>query len=298
MGIPSDTMPAPYRGRFAPSPTGPLHLGSLVAALGSWLDARAHQGTWLVRIEDLDPPRERASAAQTQLKQLERYGMVSDEAPVFQSTRTSRYEAALKSLENRVYLCQCTRADTLLRVSEPGRTGIYDGYCRERHLTEPGAWRFRPEPGHTVFTDRRCGMVRQDVCQAVGDFIVRRRDGLWAYQLAVVVDDADQGITDVVRGADLLDNTPRQLQLQHALGLKPPRYLHVPLVLTAQGRKLSKHDQAPALGLQSAVQELDQAWQWLGFDRLGADTVSAFFQLALPLWQARYVQPAQEPACP
>lgn len=280
------TFPAPYCGRFAPSPTGPLHLGSLSAALASWLDARCHQGKWLIRIEDVDGERQRPGAAQHQLDQLARLGLVPDSPPEWQSRRVEHYAAALDRLRSQglVYVCHCTRR----RLSQAASDGVYPGTCRNLSLAEPGAWRFRVASGVVGFVDRRCGLQQQDVSTMVGDFCLRRRDGWWAYQLAVVVDDAHQGVTHVVRGEDLLDNTARQIQLQRALGLPTPAYLHLPLVRDARGHKLSKADQAPALGALGATIELDLAWQSLGFAAIGADCAAAFLTAALPLWQARY----------
>lgn len=232
------TLPSPtpaviarrYRGRFAPSPTGPLHAGSLVAALASWLDARAHEGTWLVRIEDLDPPREQPGAAQQILDTLADFGLESDEPVVFQSARDDHYRRALARLQSAgyVYACDCSRsriAQDSVRFGLP--PGVYPGTCRERGLADGAgrALRVRVPDTPVEFVDRACGRYAQRLAHAVGDFVIRRADHCWAYQLAVVVDDGEQGITDVVRGADLLDNTPRQLWLQRQLGLPAPRYL-------------------------------------------------------------------------
>jgi glutamyl-Q tRNA(Asp) synthetase len=259
----------------------------LAAALASWLDARCHGGRWLVRIEDIDPPRERPGAAQTQLRQLQRYGLEPDHPAVRQSERGAAYTAALDALRSRglVYVCHCTRAS--LARDYPG--GIYGGRCRDRALNEPGAWRFAVDSQPITFVDRRCGAFTENLATLVGDFVVKRRDGWWAYQLAVVVDDAAQGVTHVVRGQDLLDNTARQIRLQQALDVPTPRYLHVPLVRDASGRKLSKSDQAAPLGGLPPVRELDAAWQALGFEPLGADGLAAFYAAALPLWAARFL---------
>ncbi|MGB3428856.1 MAG: tRNA glutamyl-Q(34) synthetase GluQRS, partial [Burkholderiaceae bacterium] len=254
-----------YRGRFAPSPTGPLHAGSLVAALASWLDARAGDGVWLVRIEDLDPPREVPGASQEILRQLAACGLESDEPVVFQSTRGEVYEAAFRSLQSRglVYGCACSRKDIDAAVAaRPGlHPGVYPGTCARR-TTAPEAvraWRVRV-PAETVsFVDRAVGPTFQRLDSEVGDFVIRRADGLWAYQLAVVADDGAQGITDVVRGADLLDNTPRQIFLQRALGMPTPRYLHVALVINERGEKLSKQTLAPALDKADALGALERA---------------------------------------
>lgn len=291
--------PTRYRGRFAPSPTGPLHRGSLVAALASWLDARTHEGNWLIRIENIDAPRERSGAAAEQIAQLQRYGMISDEPIWLQSERSAAYESALQKLHSThsTYYCRCTRA-MRVNVQEDPTYRAYPGTCRGRGYAPPGAVRLRVDTGPVDFTDRACGRFVQDVAQEVGDFVLRRSDGLWAYQLAVVVDDAAQGITDVVRGADLLDNTPRQMLLQRALGLPTPRYLHVPLVRDPGGRKLSKQELAQPLGSRDALAELEQAWQHLGFAPSGAGTVHRFQQVAIEQWSARFCRgrPGAAPA--
>jgi glutamyl-Q tRNA(Asp) synthetase len=268
-----------YKGRFAPSPTGSLHAGSLVAALASWLDARAHGGTWLVRIEDVDTPRCVPGADGTILAQLARCGLVSDEPVVRQSDRGVAYQQALDRLvaAGMAYPCACSRRDIELAMADAGlpherhHPQVYPGTCRPDRgglRDRPArAWRFRlPDPPASVvhWTDRRLGSLRQDVAAEVGDFVLRRADGLWAYQLAVVVDDAHQGITDVVRGEDLADNTPRQRLLQQALGLATPRYLHTPLVLAGDGQKLSKQNGARALDLTQPEQALREAASRLG----------------------------------
>lgn len=236
--------PVPYRGRFAPSPTGPLHFGSLVAAVGSYLDARHHGGEWLLRIEDLDPPREVPGASDTILRSLEGFGMQWDGPVVYQSQRDDIYATALEELAHKGYLfgCACTRreiADSAIR-SEAGL--VYPGTCRGG--LPPGrrarALRVRTEQRSIELVDRLQGNLQQQLDREVGDFIIRRADGLVAYQLAVVVDDADQQITHVVRGADLLDSTPRQLYLQQLLELPTPSYLHLPVAVDADAEKLSK----------------------------------------------------------
>ena len=270
-------IPGPtYRGRFAPSPTGPLHAGSLVAALASWLDARAHGGIWIVRIEDVDTPRCVPGADELILRQLAACGLVSDEPVVRQSRRGTLYQAALDRLiaDGVAYPCACSRKDieNALNAAGLGRerhhAAVYPGTCRpERgglHGREARAWRFRVEPGKLHWTDRRLGPQAQDVATEVGDFVLRRADGLWAYQLAVVVDDAEQGITQIVRGEDLSDNTPRQRLLQQALGLPVPGCLHTPLVMGDNGEKLSKQNGAQALDLAHPLIALNQAAQHLG----------------------------------
>ena len=225
-----------YRGRFAPSPTGDLHFGSLVAALGSWLRARASGGAWLIRIEDLDPPREISGAADRILATLAAFGMVSDESVVRQSHRHARYEAALQQLIARdlAFPCACSRKQ--LEASE----GLHRERCQPPSPGIAHAWRARVPDMDIGFDDAVVGPYAQSLRRDVGDFVLKRNDGLYAYQLAVVVDDAAQGISEVVRGADLLDSTPRQIWLQQALGLPTPRYLHLPLVLDPHGRKLGK----------------------------------------------------------
>lgn len=258
-----------YIGRFAPSPTGPLHAGSLVAALASWLDARAHAGRWLVRIEDVDAPRCPPGLDALILSQLAACQLLPDEEPVWQSRRGALYEVALDRLvaAGQAYPCACSRSE--IALAQPARRHgelIYPGTCRHGLHGRPArAWRLRTDrAGPVDWTDRRLGPQQQDVEQAVGDFVLRRADGLWAYQLAVVVDDAEQGITDVVRGEDLADNTPRQLLLQRALGLPTPRYLHTPLVLGANGEKLSKQNGAQALDLADPAAALQAAARMLG----------------------------------
>lgn len=278
----------PYRGRFAPSPTGPLHAGSLVAALASWLDARAHRGTWLVRIEDVDTPRCIPGADQLILQQLAACGLVSDGPVVWQSRREALYQAALDRLiaQGDAYPCACSRQDierALLASGAPRerhQAAVYPGTCRpERGGLQgraPRAWRFRvPDAARVDWTDRRLGPQSQDVARAVGDFILRRADGLWAYQLAVVVDDAAQGITHVVRGEDLADNTPRQILLQRALGLDTPAYRHTPLVLGDNGEKLSKQNGAVALDLSDPLAALNAAARVLGLPARGDELDTA-----------------------
>jgi glutamyl-Q tRNA(Asp) synthetase len=295
-----------YVGRFAPSPSGPLHAGSLVAALASYLDARAHRGRWLLRIEDIDEPRTVPGADRVILRQLEALGLRWDGEPVWQTRRHPLYGRAFARLRaaGRVYGCACVR-----RELPPGP---YPGTCRPagapRDTPQASAanaalpasapphpaqrpirsWRFLVEPGVETFVDRWLGPQSQDVAAEVGDFIVRRADGLWAYQLAVVVDDGGQGVTDVVRGADLLDSTARQRQLARALGLTPPRVLHVPLVVDAQGRKLSKQNHAPALDVSRPLDCLRTAWRSLGFAELPAATPQAFWPEATAQWARRF----------
>ena len=274
-----------YVGRFAPSPTGLLHAGSLVAALASWLDARAHSGQWLVRMEDVDTPRCITGAAQTILEQLATCGMVSDGLVLWQSQREAAYQAALDRLiaKGWAYPCGCSRKDIDAAQKQAvarHHAAVYPGTCRHGLNGKPArAWRLNVQavqqalglPPVTTWTDRRLGEQQQNVREEVGDFVLRRADGLWAYQLAVVVDDAAQGITHVVRGEDLADNTARQIVLQHALGLPTPQYLHTPLVLGVNGEKLSKQNGAQALDLSQALTALNAAAQTLGLPAASAD---------------------------
>jgi glutamyl-Q tRNA(Asp) synthetase len=257
-----------YRGRFAPSPTGPLHFGSLVAAVASWVDARAARGEWLVRIEDVDSARTVPGAADQILRALEGFGLAWDGEVEWQSRRTALYEGALERLRaaGHVYRCRCTRRE----IADSGLIGlegaIYPGTCRHLALPPgPGlADRMIASQRPVTFLDRAMGTVSQDVAKDIGDFVVKRRDGLHAYQLAVVVDDADQRVTDVVRGADLLWSTPRQILLQRALGHPQPRYLHFPVVTDAAGDKLSKQTGAEAVDPSRAVEGLRAALAFLG----------------------------------
>jgi glutamyl-Q tRNA(Asp) synthetase len=261
--------PPPYRGRFAPSPTGPLHFGSLVAAVGSWADARAHGGEWLVRMDDLDPPREVPGAADGILLTLDALGLAPDGLVVRQSARDDAYRAALDRLRDRgrLFACGCTRRE-IADSGLPGADGglVYPGTCR--HGPPPGrvarALRVRVDDAVIAFDDAVQGEVRQDLARDVGDFVLLRADGHFAYQLAVVVDDAAQAITDVVRGVDLVDSTPRQIFLQRLLGLPTPRYLHLPVATNAAGEKLSKQTGAPAIDPAQAAPALVAALRFLG----------------------------------
>ena len=253
---------AGYRGRFAPSPTGPLHLGSLLAAFGSWLLARHAGGEWLVRIEDVDRAREVPGAAARQLDTLAAFGLVPDRPPVHQSQRHALYQAALEQLKQAgaAFPCACSR-------SELAAQGGIHRHCIATAARGRPAWRLRVPDGLRIgFDDGLQGRNEQDLAAEVGDFVLRRADGYWAYQLAVVVDDADQGITDIVRGADLLDSTPRQILLQRTLGLPTPRYLHLPLVLDAHGHKLSKSGAALAVDPANPLPALRHCWSLLGQD--------------------------------
>jgi glutamyl-Q tRNA(Asp) synthetase len=288
-----------YVGRLAPSPTGPLHAGSLVAALASWLDARAHAGRWLVRIEDVDTPRCVPGAAETILAQLAACGLMADEPPVRQSDRRALYQTALDALQRagQVYPCACSRKDIAAYWAARGvqvdrhTEAVYPGTCRNGlNGKTPRAWRLRcgspAAPLVIDWHDRRLGSQHQNVTQAVGDFVLKRADGLWAYQLAVVVDDAAQQITHVVRGEDLADNTARQIHLQRLLGLPQPLYLHTPLVLAADGQKLSKQNGAQALDPTDALADLHAAAAVLGLHAAGT-TVPALLASALAAWRER-----------
>ena len=316
---------AHYKGRFAPSPTGPLHAGSLVAALASWLDAKAHGGQWLVRIEDIDTPRCELGAADQILHQLAVLGLLPDEPPVYQSQRGALYQTALDQLikAGDAYPCGCSRKDIELAMQASGQPKcshgelVYPGTCRpERgglHGKQARGWRFDTSDSiknslekhvysaqvaielvakeanlsnNLHWHDQHLGPQQQDVAAEVGDFILKRADGLWAYQLAVVVDDAAQGITHVVRGEDLLGNTARQILLQRALGYATPHYVHTPLVLAADGHKLSKQNGAQALDVTQPLKCLLQAAQALGI-YVECGSLDDFFSLALSQYLQR-----------
>ncbi len=299
----------PPTGRFAPSPTGPLHAGSAVAALASWLDARAQGGRWLVRIEDVDTPRCLPGMGEHILGQLAGLGLLPDAPPLWQSTRSAAYRAALNDLLTRglAYPCGCSRREIdaawqalgrpHLRFDEriyPGtcRTGLHGKAARATRLrTAQNAQQDGALEGQSLqiaWTDRRLGPQQQDLARAVGDFILHRADGLWAYQLAVVVDDAAQGVTDVVRGADLADNTARQIHLQRLLGLPQPRYLHTPLVLGADGHKLSKQNGAAPLDTRQPLATLKAAAAVLGLPALPAADVADWLAAATRAWAAAW----------
>ena len=262
MNAPSfqDLPASAYRGRFAPSPTGLLHAGSLTTAVGSYLHARSQGGQWLLRIEDLDPPREVPGAADAILRTLEALGFTWDGPVIWQSQRLTAYQDALDALiaSGHAYPCACTRREIAL-AGYPGVDGVvYPGTCRNGLAAgKTGrAWRLHVPAGEVMFMDGHYGAQCQDVAHQVGDYVLKRADGLFAYQLAVVVDDAWQGISEVVRGADLLDSTPRQIVLQRALNAPTPRYTHLPLLVNAAGEKLSKQTLAPAIRPDQAADEL------------------------------------------
>ena len=298
------------RGRFAPSPTGELHAGSLVAALASWLDARALKGEWWVRMEDVDGPRCIAGAAANILHQLSLCGLHSDSEVIYQSHRNTLYEQALNRLiaKGLAYPCACTRKEIEEQQANLGlslqrhKSAVYPGTCRNGLHGKPArAWRFnvlkwselRGSP-EVNWTDRRLGPLSQNVQEEVGDFVLKRADGMWAYQLAVVVDDAAQGITHVVRGEDLTDNTARQYLLQEALGYEHPHYLHTPLVLGDNGEKLSKQNDAKALDLsspQAVCLAMQSAASALGLSTLTLPASnSAGLDLALGTWSQEWAQ--------
>ncbi len=283
-----------YRGRFAPSPTGLLHFGSLVAALGSWLCARHAGGQWLLRMEDIDPPREVGGSAQSILAALPAFGLVADEPVLFQSQRTAAYDEAFEKLRaaDRVFPCWCSRSD----LAAAG--GIHrDGLCiAGPDETRPPAWRLCAPDSDVLFEDVLQGPQRYNLREEAGDFVIRRVEGIYAYQLACAVDDAFQGITDVVRGSDLLDSTPRQIWLQQCLGLPTPAYWHLPLALDAEGHKLSKSEQAHPLDPSDPMPALRNALAFLDIPvthavnrpaELLAEALSIFDPAALPHCSSR-----------
>jgi glutamyl-Q tRNA(Asp) synthetase len=286
-----------YVGRFAPSPTGPLHAGSLVAAMASYLDAKAHHGQWLLRIEDLDEARAIPDATESILQYLVAFGMQWDGEVVFQSRRKALYQAAFERLDADSYPCGCSRreiADSRVGIASDG-AAVYPGTCRDGLPAgkAPRAFRLRvpdlSKPGECIrFEDRWFGPVTQHLATEVGDFVLKRADGFWAYQLAVVVDDAVQGVTHVVRGADMLDSTARQIYLQRLLTLQTPLYLHVPVVVNADGEKLSKQTGAEALDLAQPQKILIAAAQFLGLPIQRMQSLTDFWQQATAAWASRF----------
>lgn len=288
-----------YIGRFAPSPSGPLHAGSLVAAMASYLDAKAHHGQWLLRIEDIDETRTVADAPTAIMDALTAFGMQHDGEVVVQSQRKDLYQAAFERLDSLVYPCGCTRreiADSRLGVAADG-AAIYPGTCR--HGVAPGktarTWRVRvpdaSQGNETInFDDRWLGPLTQHLATEVGDFVLKRADGFWAYQLAVVVDDADQRVTHIVRGTDLLESTGRQIYLQRMLGFPTPHYMHVPVVLNDVGEKLSKQTGALALDLEHPMDELMKAARFLDLSLPPVDSITEFWRVAIAAWARRYAQ--------
>ncbi len=267
-----------YRGRFAPSPTGQLHFGSLVAAIGSYLRARAQNGIWIVRMEDLDPLREVPGAAKDILETLAAFGMVSDEPVLYQSTRNAAYAAAFERLrqDNSVFPCWCSRSE--LSAAE----GIHRGRCSTPHQpsTDP-AWRLNVEAETIEFTDLLYGKQIQRIQTEVGDFVLKRTEGYYAYQLAVVVDDEAQKISEIVRGADLLDSTARQIYLQRKLGYRTPAYLHLPLALDAEGKKLSKQDRSRPVDKKDPLPSLKVALRFLGLMPSHSTKVNTILEQAI-----------------
>ena len=301
-----------YRGRFAPSPTGPLHAGSLASALGSWLDARSNQGAWLVRIEDLDVPRCIAGMDQHILAQLHTCGLIWDEEVIWQSNQLKAYESALETLygDRQIYPCICSRQQITSALSSQGKLRarnqeqVYPGTCRNGHVWQAQlpsssalAWRLAIKPDQEIrFADAEFGLQEQDLNGDIGDFVLRRADGIVAYQLAVVVDDAKQGITHIVRGADLLGNTARQIYLQGVLDYSTPQYRHLPLVLDPYGEKLSKQTQATEINTASdaaILETLQAAALHLGLNGIsnGQDqTIAEWLLRATHAWAHRTKQ--------
>jgi glutamyl-Q tRNA(Asp) synthetase len=279
-----------YVGRFAPSPTGPLHFGSLVAALASWLDCRRAGGRWLLRMEDLDQPRVLPGAADAILRQLEAFGMTWDGPVVYQSARINLYEESLRMLAGHSYPCACSRKELEDSALAIDGSRIYPGTCRDglRAGKTARAVRLRTDSVPVSFVDRVQGEITQSVEREVGDFVLRRADGIIAYQVAVVVDDAAQGVTDVVRGADLLDSTARQIYLQRLLGVATPRYLHVPVATNAAGEKLSKQTLAP----DARPEAIPQALEFLGLQVPAGIAGKDLLEWAIRQWD-----PARVPRC-
>lgn len=276
-----------HRGRFAPTPSGPLHFGSLVAALGSFLEARVAGGEWLVRMEDVDPPRVVRGAADAILRTLEAYGFEWDGAVMWQGRRGAAYQAALDRLVDAglVYGCVCSRK-TLAAGALQGVEGfVYPGTCRGRPIRPGSAQRLVVPAGRVVLQDALLGRVACDVARECGDFVLKRADGVFTYQLAVVVDDAEQGITQVVRGADLLASTPRQLVLQAALGYAAPTYMHLPVVLDEMGSKLSKQTLAAPLDDRHPLPALRQAAGFLGMKMDTVGNLGEFWAQAKEAWR-------------
>lgn len=283
-----------YVGRFAPSPTGPLHAGSLVAAMASYLDAKAHDGQWLVRIEDIDEARAVPGSAEQILKTLHQFGMQWDGEVVWQSRRKALYQRAFEQLGHHTYPCGCTRreiADSRIGIASDG-AAVYPGTCRNGLAAgrTPRAYRLRvPDLGEINeeidFDDAWIGKHRQHLASEVGDFVLKRADGFWAYQLAVVVDDADQGITHIVRGTDLLDSTARQIYLQRLLNIPTPQYLHVPVVVNELGEKLSKQTGARELDMDNPLAALADAARFLRLELAETNSVKAFWRAAIPAWR-------------
>ncbi len=268
---PSSTLdalgPSIYRGRFAPTPSGPLHFGSLVTAVGSYLDAKHNNGTWFVRIDNLDPLREKVGATDSILRTLDAYGFQWDEKVIYQSNRSEAYQAAINTLDEMdiIYYCNCSRKQLNARCKQGEYGAIYDGKCYNRNLFVNSSYSKRLKvSGRVSFKDRLQGVVSQDLSAEVGDFVLKRKDELYTYHLAVVVDDFDLGATHVIRGGDLLALTPQQIYIQRKLGIKQPIYAHLPLALQQDGRKLSKSAMANAVDYNQPVPTLWKALSFLG----------------------------------
>lgn len=282
-----------YIGRFAPSPTGLLHIGSLLTAVASYADARAHQGKWLVRIEDLDPPREMPGAAADILRTLEAFGFEWDGEVAYQSRRYDLYQDTLDRLKaaGLVYPCYCSRKDWQAAATQGADGFVYNGRCRnpqQRPDTQnkTPAWRIQVPDRIIGFSDGIIGQYAQNLAHDIGDFVLLRADGYWAYQLAVVADDADQGITHIVRGQDLLVSTPRQIYLQQCLGVPTPSYAHLPLLTNSQGQKWSKQTLAPALDLNQKEQLLHQVLTYLNLpDAPAVNRPQDLLDWAVAHWQ-------------
>ena len=291
------TLPTDYIGRFAPSPTGLLHIGSLLTALASYADARANRGKWLVRMEDLDPPREMPGAAAHILHTLEAFGFEWDGEVVWQSRRHSLYRDALGRLKEKglLYPCYCSRKDWQAAAAQGADGFVYNGRCRRPedrpHTDKPPAWRIRVNDETIGFDDGIVGHYAQNLARDIGDFVLLRADGFWAYQLAVVADDADQGITHIIRGQDLLVSTPRQIYLQRCLGFATPHYAHLPLLVNKHGQKWSKQTLAPALDENNKEQLLRQVLEYLNLPP--APEVSR--PQALLSWAIEHWQPHKIP---
>ena len=291
-----------YTGRFAPSPTGPLHFGSLIAAVASYCDAKAKHGKWLVRMEDLDKPREVKGAADTILQQLEAFGFTWDEQIIYQSQRAAYYEAALQSLKQNklVYPCTCSRKEIVDSAASTGVEGIiYPKTCLNHppKTNKNAAFRVITTEKNGSFTDAIQGNITQNIAKDIGDFILKRADGLFAYQLAVVVDDAAQHITDIVRGADLLSSTPRQIYLQQLLNLAVPHYAHVPVAVNTTGEKLSKQTLAKPIDAQLAAPLLTNALTFLGQQPpadLAKQAITDIWHWAINHWQIAKVPQANK----
>lgn len=288
---------ATYRGRFAPSPTGPLHFGSLIAAVGSYLQARSQNGEWLLRIENIDPPREAEGAIDAILYSLEAHGLIWDGTEQYQQTRQTRYTEALDEIQHsgRLYACSCSRQQIANAIGHTGGPLIYPGTCRGKPKPQYGPYALRVDTRDCIieFEDMIQGKQQIDLATEMGDFVLRRADGLFSYQLAVALDDVEQGITEVVRGSDLLDSTPRQIFVQQLLGFPAPQYAHLPVAIDPiTGQKLSKQTRAPVLNNKNSIQNLWQALEFLGQQppiELRNSSIEEFWNWAIAHWQFHLV---------